>query len=218
MTETKVSCVLSDTDILNELNKSVLIDPFNKTQLSNSSYDVTLGPHFYQTNSNFPYAYFCGWNPKHVEAFWQKEPSQAMLVETEDDAKKYGVHVDDRIIIVPPRQTILAHTNEFIGGISNVTTMMKARSSMGRICITVCKCAGWGDIGYVNRWTMEIENTGNVAAVLIVGQPVAQIVFFRTGITTNSYETKGTYQTVSTQKMLKESWKPQDMLPRLKRR
>lgn len=28
-----------------------------------------------------------------------------------------------------------------------VTTMMKARSSMGRNFIEVCKCAGWGDIG-----------------------------------------------------------------------
>ncbi|MCX8513508.1 MAG: hypothetical protein ORN26_00305 [Candidatus Pacebacteria bacterium] len=41
-----------------------------------------------------------------------------------------------------PGETILAHTNEFIGGRNHITTMMKARSSMGRSFIEVCKCAG----------------------------------------------------------------------------
>jgi hypothetical protein len=39
-------------------------------------------------------------------------------------------------------KTILGHTNEFLGGRGSVTTMMKARSSMGRNFIEVCKCAG----------------------------------------------------------------------------
>jgi hypothetical protein len=50
---------------------------------------------------------------------------------------------DDRIIWIKPGETILGHTNEFIGGCRTVTTMMKARSSLGRNFIEVCKCAGW---------------------------------------------------------------------------
>ena len=45
-----------------------------------------------------------------------------------------------------PGETILAHTQEFIGGRECVTTMMKARSSLGRVFVAVCKCAGWGDV------------------------------------------------------------------------
>jgi dCTP deaminase len=88
---------------------------------------------------------------------------------------------DDHIIFLGPGETILGHTNgqshcirtlctrpsssvcgwwlEFLGGRHTVTTMMKARSSLGRNFIEVCKCAGWGDIGYINRWTMEITST-----------------------------------------------------------
>jgi hypothetical protein len=49
---------------------------------------------------------------------------------------------DDRVIFISPQETILAHTQEFIGGRKTVTTMMKARSSLGRNFIEICKCAG----------------------------------------------------------------------------
>ena len=88
--------------------------------------------------------------------------------------------------------------NQYIGGRETVTTMMKARSSMGRNFIAVCKasadlffcnlffvsnhcyqCAGWGDIGYINRWTMEITNNSRYYSIpLVVGRRIAQIVFF----------------------------------------
>jgi deoxycytidine triphosphate deaminase len=95
----------------------------------------------------------------------------------------YDVIIDDEndgdVASSSTGETILAHTNEFIGGRETVTTMMKARSSMGRNFIEVCKCAGWGDIGYVNRWTMEITNNSRFYSIpLVVGRRIAQIVFF----------------------------------------
>jgi dCTP deaminase-like len=50
---------------------------------------------------------------------------------------------------------------------------------LGRNFIEVCKCAGWGDIGYTNRWTMEITNNSRHYSIpLVVGRRVAQIIFF----------------------------------------
>ena len=46
---------------------------------------------------------------------------------------------EDQIIWIKPGETILGHTMEFIGGRNSITTMMKARSSMGRNFIEVCK-------------------------------------------------------------------------------
>jgi dCTP deaminase len=108
-----------------------------------------------------------------------------------------NIGLDERIIWLKPGETILGHTNEFIGGRRSVTTMMKARSSLGRNFIEVCKCAGWGDVGYVNRWTMEITNNSRYYSIpLVVGRRVAQIVFFDTeGIESLSYEKSGKYQT-----------------------
>jgi dCTP deaminase len=96
--------------------------------------------------------------------------------------------------------------------------MMKARSSLGRNFIEICKCAGWGDVGYINRWTMEITNNSRYYSIpLVVGRRVAQIVFFDTeGICTASYEQTGKYQMSTTDVTeLMKRWTPDDMLPKM---
>lgn len=216
-----VGGVLCDRDIIREVenNGSVVIIPFNKKHLGSASYDVTLGENYYVQNAKYPYEFFCPWDPQHRKAFWEDEPRKAEAIVKEDEAKRLGVQVGDKIIVINPGETILAHTQEFIGGRRNVTTMMHARSSMGRSCITVCKCAGSGDIGFISRYTMEIQNTGPHILILIVGQRLAQIIFFSTGEPINTYEKKGNYQKVSSEDVetLTKTWKPSDMLPQTKR-
>ena len=130
-----------------------------------------------------------------------------------------GISPDDKVILLKPGETILAHTNEYIGGKNHITTMMKARSSMGRSFIEVCKCAGWGDVGYVNRWTMEITNNSrNYSIPLVVGRRIAQIIFFETGpILAADYGeiTDSKYQKSTDLNIIKKTWKPTDMLPKL---
>src|SRR3989344_6010247 len=134
-----------------------------------------------------------------------------------------GLKNKDKVVLIAPGETILAHTIEFIGGkngtkdLPAVTTEMRARSSIGRIGISVCKCAGWGDIGYVNRWTMEIINFSNVIIPLPVGLRIAQIIFHETVRVPeiDKYNVKGKYQTSSDIKSLRKNWKPEDMLPKL---
>jgi deoxycytidine triphosphate deaminase len=128
-----------------------------------------------------------------------------------------GIRPDDKVILLEPGETILAHTQEFIGGRGTVTTMMKARSSMGRDFINVCKCAGWGDVGYTNRWVMEISNASQHYIIpLVVGRRIAQIVFFDVGpIAAGSYIKDGKYQQTDDVAKLKKTWKPEMMLPKL---
>eukprot|EP00455_Lapot_gusevi_P013166 TRINITY_DN16362_c0_g1_i3.p1 TRINITY_DN16362_c0_g1~~TRINITY_DN16362_c0_g1_i3.p1 ORF type:complete len:119 (-),score=11.86 TRINITY_DN16362_c0_g1_i3:23-379(-) len=98
--------------------------------------------------------------------------------------------------------------------------MMKARSSMGRNFIEVCKCAGWGDIGYVNRWTMEITNNSRHYSIpLVVGRRIAQIIFFDSDgtIQGRSYADTGKYQTSADMEELKTTWSPYSMLPKMYR-
>lgn len=217
------SAVLSDKDILEELKKgdagNVVIDPFTREHLSNCSYDITLGEYFYVENEKSKLVYFCPWNKEHVREYWEDTPQQAAKVTRMQEANRFGVNVGDQVILMAPGATILAHTQEFIGGRRNVTTMMKARSSLGRCCVTICKDAGWGDCNFTNRYTMEIQNCSKCTLVLIVGQKVGQIVFFRTGDILKPYDKDGSYQTISAYDMeaLKKAWKPSDMLPKLKR-
>lgn len=219
-TDDSFSGVLSDTQILHHLQTTgnVVIQPFYQDQLSNSSYDVTLGEYFYSENLDGIGEFFNPWNPAHVTAYWG-DLQTAETVTSEKLAAAYGCKIGDRVIKIASGSTILAHTNEFIGGRRSITTMMKARSSMGRCMISICKCAGWGDIGYVNRWTMEIQNTSRTTAILIVGQKIGQIVFFTTGECMNSYEVRGSYQKPSAENIdaLIKAWKPSCILPKVKR-
>ena len=214
---------LSDRKILEHKKAgTIVIEPFVRANLATSSYDVTLGKWFFREQPpKYNHSLYNVWSEEHTRHVWGADKVER-AVTAKEAFKKYkfdwdGIRPNDKVIMLRPGETILAHTNEFIGGRNTVTTMMKARSSMGRNFIEVCKCAGWGDVGYVNRWTMEITNNSkNYIIPLVVGRRIAQIVFFETGpILKKDYASTGKYQTSNDMQQLKKSWKPESMLPKL---
>ncbi len=181
--------LLSDRRILEEMERgNVIIEPFEQEQLGTNSYDVRLGEWYFEPNRNLQVVDFT--REEDTRAFWG-EPRQA----------EHG------IIAVRPGDTILCHTHEVVGGCNGFTTSMRARSSIGRSCLSVCKCAGVGDVGYVARWTMEITNHSHATIVLPVGMRVAQILFYEVGPTLKMYTGKYGQQSAP--------WSPLDMLPKL---
>lgn len=213
---------LSDKKILEEKQKgNIVISPFKKENLNTSSYDVRLGEWYYREQPSKHYHNIYNiYQESHTHHVWGKplKAEKALKVfEKYAFQWKHGINPQDKIILLQPGETILAHTQEFIGGKHHITTMMQARSSMGRNFIEVCKCAGWGDVGYVNRWTMEITNNSRHYAIpLVVGRRIAQIVFMDTGpIIEKHYANDGKYAKSSDIQVLKKKWKPQDMLPKL---
>lgn len=214
---------LSDRKILeHKAAGTIVIEPFVRENLATSSYDVTLGEWFYREQApKYNHSLYNIWNEEHVRHVWGAgKVERAVLAKKAFEKYKFewdGIRPNDKVIMLRPGETILAHTNEFIGGRDCVTTMMKARSSMGRNFIEVCKCAGWGDVGYINRWTMEITNNSkNYIIPLVVGRRIAQIIFFETGpILASDYAVTGKYQTSADLKKLKKEWRPESMIPRL---
>jgi len=216
--------LLSDKAILKCIQaKRILIEPFNMQNLGTTSYDVSLGMHYFRESE--PEAGMGVYNPysaEMVDRVWGVPQVAEKLYDWTARTLQtlQNISSEDFVIWLKPGETILGHTEEFIGGRETVTTMMKARSSMGRNFIEVCKCAGWGDIGYVNRWTMEITNNSRHYSIpLIVGRRIAQIIFFDTDGTLTrgqgSYERSGKYQKTDDMRQLKRNWKPYDMLPRM---
>lgn len=213
---------LSDKKILDHRAAgTIVIEPFIRENLATSSYDVTIGEWYYREKPPVDHMkVFNVYSRQDTERVWGAKPERATLAK--DAFKNFnfafdGIAPKDKVILLEPGETILAHTNEFIGGRETVTTMMKARSSLGRNFINVCKCAGWGDVGYVNRWTMEISNASQHYIIpLVVGRRIAQLVFFETGpIAGKDYTASGKYQVATDMKKLKKDWKPEMMLPRL---
>jgi dCTP deaminase len=220
-----IMSVLSKPQIQKHLKEgNIIINPFNPKNLSNTSYDVRLGQYFFRQN---PLAHTQTLNP-----FWEEsmrlmytgieEATPVSKVKSQTNPF-FNLLPSDKVILIAPNETILAHTIEFIGGkngtkeLPAVTTEMRARSSIGRIGIAVCKCAGWGDIGYINRWTMEITNFSNCVIPLPVGLRIAQIIFHETTPveSIDEYQKKGKYQSDVEIKKLITKWKPEDMLPKL---
>lgn len=213
---------LSDKKILEHMKAgSVIIEPFDRTNLATSSYDVTLGEWYFREQPPQDHRkIFNLYSRDDTERVWGAKPHRAKSAKETLAHFNFafdGIRPDDKVILLEPGETILAHTEEFIGGKDTITTMMKARSSLGRNFINVCKCAGWGDVGYVNRWTMEISNASQHYIIpLVVGRRIAQIVFFETGpIAGTDYAHEGKYQSVSSMKKLVAAWKPSMMLPKL---
>lgn len=212
--------VLSNTAIRRAREKGdLIIEPFVEANLNTSSYDVCLGEAYFRehTSEGLDPIYNI-YDQEHVERVWGKEPEHAktyheLVAEGWLKPGLKNIDWDDQIILIAPGETILAHTQEFIGAVNNMTTMMHARSSMGRSGILVCKDAGMGDGGYSTRWTMEITSTSQSYVIpLVVGRRLAQIVFFECPNMEGTYRSK--YQNYDA-KDAQDKWKPLDMLPKL---
>jgi dCTP deaminase len=215
--------LLSNKAILEQISKgTIIIDPFDPKNLATASYDVTLGPHYWRKKPAVGQNVLNMYDESQVRAQWELHQARR----AEDVQKELGIQLgkgiglDDLIIMTYPCEMILCHTSEYIGGTGGrVTTMMKARSSMGRNAIAVCKCAGWGDVGYINRWTMEVTNYSPDQHIpLVVGRRIAQIAFFEVEPIlshTGDYTKEGKYSSSASLEELKQRWTPDEMLPKM---
>jgi deoxycytidine triphosphate deaminase len=217
-----VTGVYSNTQIKEAIKDGhIVFHPYIEEHIAGSSIDVTLGHWYYRTerkNTNGVYnpfdqndvaRYFDG--PFHAEShdLWAQANNRKLFT---------GIPDDHPIIVLRPGERILAHTHEFIGIKAPGTSTMQARSTWGRNGVAVCLDAGWGDPGYINRWTMEIYNMNqHESVVLPVGERIAQLVFYHTGPVEGEYNhLSGKYQLKSSQDLVQliQTWKPEQMLPR----
>jgi len=199
--------MLGSNKIITERNKSnIVIEPYNQNQVNPNSYDITLGNHFYiLKDSN--------------------------IVFSLEDSKLESLYSDliyikyNNEFILEPGMCILAHTEEFIGSYK-YATLLKARSTFGRLFIDVCPSAGFGDVGYVNRWTLEIKNNSKIHYILKPYMRLGQICFLEVDGCKQVY--KGIYNNYFLSQLTRFSkfpkpsidymmkfWNPESMLPKI---
>lgn len=201
--------MLSDHEILKMREMgAIVIEPFRPEALNPNSYDLTLGPYVARAK---PY-------PDGPLRPFETRGEHEFDIED---------HTYDGEFTLAPGESVLCHTNEFAGGtgvvnpVDNtmtpvaINTQMRATSTAGRWGATACRCAGHGDAGYFDRWTLEVQNCGLREIVLPVGGVICQLVFFRVATPTRLYqEASGNYQKHRDLDRLMREWTPQRMLPK----
>ena len=210
--------ILSDRQILEEYSKgNIVIFPFNPEQpknLGNASLDITLGPHFYRKNPAYHGEHGGFVNPfcsTDVRNYWGS-PQKASKIEDLFTSRTYNLPVDSEFIVLNPHETILVHSNEYVGARRGVNTLCRPRSTLGRAGISVIT-GGYGDVGFFSRWTLALHNNTNLIMILPVGERICQIVFFWAGETNKNYTERGQYQTSNNLEEVIRNWTPDAMLP-----
>ncbi len=142
--------ILSDKRILEEIDKkTIVIVPYNRTDLGSNSYDVHLGK------------------------------SLAMYDNDELDSKKHNTihHFDipEEGYLLLPNEFYLGVTEEYTETHAHVP-FLEGKSSTGRLGIDIHATAGKGDVGFCGNWTLEISVKQPVR--VYAGMPIGQLIYF----------------------------------------
>lgn len=121
--------ILSGKEILRQIGKEIIIEPFNEKRINPNSYNLSLANELLvYENSDLD----------------MKKPNPT---------KKITIPADG--LLLEPNKLYLGRTNEFTKTDSYVP-MLEGRSSTGRLGLFIHVTAGFGDIGFAGYWTLEI--------------------------------------------------------------
>jgi dCTP deaminase len=133
-------------------NGSIVIKGYKPENLGTNSLDLTLGNEFWQVHWDSGEPYFIF------------------------DKYELGEEVE-----IPNNGTLLAWSNELVWSGDGIVASLRNRSSTRRLGVSVCMCAGLGDVGFGGNWVVELS--GHVGGAnepcpyLTVGEPFCQLVF-----------------------------------------
>lgn len=219
MTDEVISSVLAKPEIIRQREEgNILITPYDERQVNNASYDVRLGNSFWREKDQSGVTFLDPYNQDSSDDRWE-------LVKpvTPGESFPLPMRENEQIVVLQPGEFMLAHTHEFIGSVDTVLThMVKGRSTSQRLAVSVCNDAGWGDIGYATRYTLELKNLSRQHSIILrPGQRVAQLVFMPTSGISPDDMYEGKYMSDDAKAQLSKSfedlvaeWEPERMLPR----
>lgn len=140
--------ILSGKEILAQLGKKIIIEPFNPERLNSNSYDLTL----------------------HNELMIYEE----VVLDMRKANRVRRLTIPEEGLVLTPHQLYLGRTVERTETYGFVP-MIEGRSSVGRLGLFVHVTAGFGDVGFRGYWTLEMFAIQPVR--IYPGVPICQIFY-----------------------------------------
>lgn len=204
------AAVLTNQDIFHERKGgNISIYPFHTRNLADSSYCVTIGENYYSSLNKGDYVN--PWNKRRVYNQWDG-PYKAIKIEDGEMFEKCGIPIGKRAIIIPPEKSILAHTQEFIGGLNFIAGEVRGKLTLAYGGLMLCNECSWFGVGDIDRKTLVIRNLSKSPAVIPVGAKVARVIFHYTGLP--KFYLKGEIQSTENLENIVKDWSPVRMLPK----
>ena len=169
----------------------IYIRPYHEESLQPNSYDVAIDGVYYRQRNVAGRVYLHDY----------------IKADTELGEKFWEGPIYSSQIAIAPNSMVLATTVEYIGAVNGYTTLLKTKSTLERLMIQVSAGAGFGDVGFVNKWTLEIVNHSNFEIIIPMGMKVGQIAFDK--VEGQGHRYSGSY-------VQQPQWTPEQMLPKLK--
>lgn len=164
--------ILSDRDIHRaKILGDITIDPFDPESLGPNSYDLRLGRTLL------------------VYSGVEDNPDRPLDPRDQSSLMTRPLLIPDSGLVLRPQRLYLAHTQE-IAGSTKYVPMIEGRSSVARLGLFIHVTAGFGDIGFVNQWTLEMVPVLPIR--VYVGMRICQI-FFHTPETAPVKDYRGKY-------------------------
>ncbi len=140
--------ILSGQEILAQMGKSIVIDPFDRERLNPNSYNLTL----------------------HDELIVYEE----VVLDMRKPNRHRRIKIPADGLVLSPNQLYLGRTAERTETY-NLVPMIEGRSSIGRLGLFVHVTAGFGDVGFCGYWTLEMFAVQPVR--IYAGVAICQIIY-----------------------------------------
>ena len=121
--------ILSGKEILKEMGRGIVIEPFDERRINPNSYNLSL----------------------HDELLVYRNDPLDMRTPNETEA----IRIPPEGLILSPGRLYLGRTAEYTRT-EGYVPMLEGRSSTGRLGLCIHVTAGFGDVGFAGYWTLEI--------------------------------------------------------------
>jgi len=179
--------ILNGDEIIDRHDASdIEIEPWDLKKVGANSYDVMLHPVLkaykrYNIINDEDNPYY----------LMDNDFSDKFIIDPKKNNELIEFTIPERGFLLRRGQFVLGATNEINkNNATDIVPMIEGRSSIARLGLSIHVTAGFGDVGFCGRWTLEITAAENI--VLYPYMPIGQLYWIRTNSTTRRY--KGKYQ------------------------